>query len=104
VKSPLPRRTTPVWNKPIPDAQLIEIWLHGRSRHAQRAYAADVRRFCAFSGKRLSAVTLADLQKSADLLPDLHSAVVTGSSAVKSLLGFGYLTPNLLQRLSAFAF
>jgi hypothetical protein len=28
------------------DAQLIEIWLHGRPPHTQRAYAGDIARFC----------------------------------------------------------
>ena len=40
------------------DAQLIEIWLHGRSSHTQRAYAADIARFRAGAGKPLAAVTL----------------------------------------------
>ena len=33
------------------DAQLLEIWLHGRSRHTQRAYRADVEHFLASTGK-----------------------------------------------------
>src|ERR1035437_9413675 len=33
------------------DAQLVEIWLHGRSTHTQRAYRADVERFQAGAGK-----------------------------------------------------
>jgi hypothetical protein len=33
------------------DAQLVEIWLHGRSSHTQRAYRADIARFRAGAGK-----------------------------------------------------
>jgi integrase/recombinase XerD len=78
------------------DAQLIAIWLHGRSEHTQRAYAADIRRFCDYAGKPLPSVTLADLQNFADSLPHLAPASrYRILSAVKSLLGFdhqlGYL-------------
>jgi integrase/recombinase XerD len=45
-----------------PDEQLVELWLHGRSPHTQRAYRSDLRRFRARAGKPLAAVTLADLQ------------------------------------------
>lgn len=33
------------------DDQLVEIWLHGRSLHTQRAYRADIERFQAGAGK-----------------------------------------------------
>ncbi len=73
------------------DTQLIEIWLHGRSRHTQRAYAADVARFLAGAGKPLSGMTLADLQSFADSLADLAPATrYRILSAVKSLLAFGH--------------
>src|ERR1035437_9394717 len=75
------------------DAQLIEIWLHGRSTPTQRAYAGDIARFCAAAQKPLPAVTLADLQSFADSL-DLDSLAPAtryrGLSAVKSLLAFGH--------------
>jgi hypothetical protein len=35
------------------DNQLIAIWLHGRSVHTQRAYAADIVRFRRWEGKPL---------------------------------------------------
>ena len=73
------------------DDQLVELWLHGRSIHTQRAYAADIRRFCAGAGKPLPAVTLADLQNFADSMPDLApTSRYRILSAVKSLLGFGH--------------
>jgi integrase/recombinase XerD len=73
------------------DAQLVEIWLHGRSVHTQRAYAADVERFVATAGKPLAAVTLADLQGFADSLNGLAPASrYRVLSSVKSLLAFGH--------------
>ena len=37
--------------QPDADTKLISLWLHGRSQHTQRAYAADARRFLFFAGK-----------------------------------------------------
>ena len=72
------------------DNQLIEIWLHGRSPHTQRAYAADVRRFSAVA-KPLPSVTLRNLQDFADSLADLADASrYRILSAVKSLFAFGH--------------
>lgn len=73
------------------DDHVIELWLHGRSSHTQRAYRADVERFRAGAGKALVRVTLADLQQFANSLGEL-SAVSRYRclSAVKSLLAFGY--------------
>jgi integrase/recombinase XerD len=81
---------------PIPpqahsDGQLIELWLHGRSLHTQRAYAGDIARFLGGAGKSLPAVTLADLQGFADSLGGLAPASrYRILSAVKSLLAFGH--------------
>src|ERR1051325_4737763 len=73
------------------DDHLLEIWLHGRSRHTQRAYRADIERFRRGAGKPLPAVTLADLQNFADSLGDLAPpSRYRVLSAVKSLLGFGH--------------
>jgi len=73
------------------DDQLIGIWLHGRSPHTQRAYAADVARLRARTGKRLVALTLADLQSFADSVLELSPASqYRALSAVKSLLAFGH--------------
>jgi len=75
------------------DAKLLGLWLHGRSRHTQRAYAADARRFLHFAGKPLAQVTLADVQGFADLLGQHELAATTRAralSSVKSLLAFGH--------------
>ena len=73
------------------DEQLLEIWLHGRPLHTQRAYRADVERFQAGAGKSFRQVTLPDLQRFADVLGDLAPASRYRTlSAVKSLLAFGH--------------
>ena len=89
VSKPLP--LAPADQQAHSDAQVIQIWLHGRSLHTQRAYAADIRRFCAHAGKPLATITLADLQGFADSLRDLAPASRYRTlSAVKSLVGFGH--------------
>jgi integrase/recombinase XerD len=73
------------------DDQLIALWVHGRSRHTQRAYLADVNRFRSRAGKRLAFVSLGDLQDFAASLGDLAPATrYRALSAVKSLLAFGH--------------
>jgi integrase/recombinase XerD len=86
------------------DAQLLEIWLHGRSRHTQRAYRADVEHFLAWVRKPFVQVTLADLQGFADSLGELAPASRYRTlSAIKSLLSFahrtGYLTYDVGRAL-----
>jgi len=77
--------------QPDSDRQLIEIWLHGRSRHTQRAYAADIERLCRQLAKPLKTIALADLQGFADSLGALSPASCYRTlSAVKSLLAFGH--------------
>jgi site-specific recombinase XerD len=76
--------------------QLLEIWLHGRSRHTQRAYRADVEHFLAWAHKPLPQVTLADLQQFADSLGELAPASRYRTlSAIKSLLAFAHRTGYL---------
>lgn len=78
------------------DAQLLEVWLHGRPPHTQRAYASDIARFLTAAGKPFAAVTLADLQSFADSLAHLAPASrYRALSAVKSLLAFGHRTGYL---------
>jgi len=73
------------------DDQLITLWLHGRSRHTQRAYLSDVDRFRNRAGKSLASVTLSDLQDFAGSLETLSPASqYRALSAVKSLLAFGH--------------
>lgn len=73
------------------DGQLIQLWLHGRAFHTQRAYASDLARFLGGAGKPLPAVTLGDFQGFADSLggraPASRCRIL---SAVKSLLAFGH--------------
>lgn len=75
------------------DDQLIELWLHGRSRHTQRGYRADAERFRAAAAKPLHSVSLHDLQAFAD---DLDARELRPASkhrilsAVKSLFSFGH--------------
>jgi integrase/recombinase XerD len=73
------------------DAQLVDLWLYGRSPHTRRAYQGDLDTFFAFVGPTpLGMVTLAQLQDYADSLSDLAPASQARRlSAIKSLLGFG---------------
>lgn len=73
------------------DDHLIDLWLHERSPHTQRAYSADVERFRSRAGKPLCAVTLRDLQEFANSLTGVAPATRYRTlSAVKSLLAFGH--------------
>lgn len=75
----------------LADDRLIELWLHERSPHTQRAYRADVERFRSRAGKALDAVTLADLQEFANSMTGGAAASRYRTlSAVKSLLAFGH--------------
>lgn len=79
------------------DAQLIELWLHDKAAHSERAYRADVARFMAFIDKPLSTATLGDLQGFGDSVSApgkgdklaLTPAGRRALAAVKSLLSFG---------------
>lgn len=82
------------------DAQVVELWLHGRSRHTHRAYSANAERLFRFTGKPLAHITLGDLQAFRDSLIGLApSSQAQALAAVKSLLAFarkiGYLTFNV---------
>jgi len=98
------RPFTPAARQTSTDQQLVELWLHGRSRHTQRAYRADVGRFLAFVATPLPAVTLGDLQTFADALAqqDLApSSRVRTLAAIKSLLAFGQRTGYLPLNVGA---
>ena len=74
------------------DAQLIQLWVHGKSRHTRRYYQADAKAFLNFVGKPLAQVTLADVQDFADFLETSNLAPSSRGrtlSSVKSLLAFG---------------
>src|SRR4051812_45325668 len=84
-------RVVPEPQQASSDEHLIELWLHGRSSHTQRAYRADVARFRAGAGKALARLTLADLQEFANTLTDLSAASrYRCLSSIKSLLAFGH--------------
>jgi integrase/recombinase XerD len=75
------------------DAQLIELWLHGRSRHTQRGYRADILAFFKFAPKPLHQVMLVDIQTFADKLERDGLSPATRCrklAAVKSLFSFGH--------------
>ena len=77
----------------VGDEQLVSLWLHGRSRHTQRAYGADVIKFCKSVNKSLQQVTLGDLQNFADELMQSKlsdTSVKRMLSSVKSLFSFGH--------------
>ncbi len=98
------RPLMPVARQTSTDQQLVELWLHGRSPHTQRAYRADVVRFLAFAATPLPTVTLGDLQAFANALEqeDLApSSRVRTLAAVKSLLAFGQRTGYLPLNVGA---
>jgi len=73
------------------DAHLLELWLHGRSSHTQRAYRTDADSFIAFVSKPLRTVTLGDVQAWMDTLEHLApGSRARKISSVKSLFGFGH--------------
>jgi len=85
--------TTVIPKQAESDAQLVELWLHGRSRHTQAAYRADINRFAKHVAKSLHEVTLGDLQTFADQLNLLALAPASCHrclSSIKSLFAFGH--------------
>ena len=75
------------------DDQLISLWLHGRSKHTQRAYGSDIFKFCKFVDKPFQQITLGDLQSFADKLMQgklSDTSVKRMLSSVKSLFSFGH--------------
>ncbi|CAN5535176.1 tyrosine-type recombinase/integrase [soil metagenome] len=75
------------------DQHLIELWLHGRSRHTIRAYRADAEKFLATVPKALHQIKLGEIQDYANQLAASGlqlSSVYCAMSAVKSLFAFGH--------------
>lgn len=73
------------------DERIVELWLHGRSGHTQRAYRRYAAQLFAYTRKPLRGISLDDLQAFASYLDTL--ALQPGSrhrvlSAVKSLFAF----------------
>lgn len=99
-------RTNTALTQAHSDLQLIDLWLYGKSEHTQRAYSADIERFCAFVAKPLQQVTLQDLQTYLDSLDGLSpNTRKRAINSVKSLFTFGqklgYLTFNVAAALKA---
>jgi integrase/recombinase XerD len=89
--TPIPPDTT--------DAELVTLWLHGKSPHTIRAYGDDVAAFRRFTGKPLRATYLSDLQRYADSLVGAPATRGRRLKTLKSLLSFatrvvGYLPFN----------
>ncbi len=99
---PAPATSWEIAATPIPpdttDAQLVALWLHGKSPHTIRAYGDDVAAFAAFTGKPLRATRLSDLQRYADNLVGAPATRARRLRSLKSLLSFatrlGYLPFN----------
>lgn len=70
------------------DAQLIELWLHGRSPNTRLAYQRDLARFLAFVGKPVREITLRDFQAFADSLDGSVGTKRRVIAAIKSLFSF----------------
>jgi len=88
------------------DADLVQLWLHGKSKHTQRYYRRDVQHFFEFTRKSLKQVILKDLQGFADQID--QQDLTDGSkrrilSSVKSLISFahklGYLAFDVSRPL-----
>lgn len=93
-------RSGAIVNQADTDGQVLALWLHGRSKHTQRAYSAKAERFLSFSMKSLVGVSLSDLQSFADSLTGLaQSSKAQTLAAIKSLLAFahkiGYIPFNV---------
>jgi len=74
------------------DEQLIQLWLHGRSKHTVKGYTNDITFFREKMNKPLKTITLQNLQDYADTLIGKNYAPQTIKRmlcAVKSLFSFG---------------
>jgi integrase/recombinase XerD len=82
----------PITQQADTDEQLIELWLHGRPVHTQRAYRREVRRFLDNVDKPLRSIKLIDIQEYTDSIPSClkESSIKRALSAIKSLFAFGY--------------
>ncbi len=106
IVSPVAHATEPVQRMAdvTGTAQLVALWLHGKTIQSQKTYEKDVRYFAAFLlGQKadqvrlndldLRTVTLNDLQAYADYMETKGLAAASRKRrlcSIKSLLGFGY--------------
>ncbi|OYW23833.1 MAG: integrase [Planctomycetales bacterium 12-60-4] len=82
----------PVVQQADTDDQLIELWLHGRPDHTQRAYRREIVRFLEATNKPLRLIRLIEIQNYTDDIPSClkPSSVKRAMSAIKSLFAFGF--------------
>ena len=71
------------------DAELLELWLHGKSDHTKLAYRKDALRFFQFVGKPLQQVILRDLQQYVDSVGGAVASKRRTIGCLKSLFSFG---------------
>jgi integrase/recombinase XerD len=74
------------------DQQLINMWIHGRSEHTQKAYRHDVQALLTYTGKSIRETTLEDLQYFADSLTGKDTTKARTLNSVKSLFSFAHTT------------
>ena len=75
------------------DEQLIALWLHGRSKHTQRAYLADIQHFCINTHKSFREIRLVDIQEfEISLIGQKleQNSINRTLAAVKSLISFAH--------------
>jgi integrase/recombinase XerD len=75
------------------DEQVIELWLHGRSQHTQRAYQKDIADFVQFVETPLRNMTLGQLQAYADGLQEKKlspASIKRKLASIKSLCTFAH--------------
>jgi integrase/recombinase XerD len=73
------------------DMMVIDMWVHGRSAHTQRAYRLDVQKLFSFTGRAIQDTTLQDLQRFSDSLDGLSDATRSRTlNSVKSLFSFAH--------------
>lgn len=85
-------RTTRNSLKAPVDCQIIQMWLHGKSKATRKTYLKDIQSFLDFSCKRLENVTIADIQDW-DTSLELEVEPATRKrklSAIKSLYSFAH--------------
>ena len=84
--------------------QLLNLWLHGKSKRTQEYYRLYAQRFLEFVGKPLVQVTLAEVQGFAASLEEqglAQSTQRTMMAAVRSLISFGNKSEILPKNVGA---
>ena len=69
------------------DAQVIAMWLHGKSANTIRAYAREARRFSGFAPVPLRSITLGDVQDYADHIATTDRIIHAAPLSLENLNG-----------------